>query len=186
MSNINLTTNIEEKKLAPLPMINGGLLAITLFFLLTAVSWVGITIYNKNVKSQIDAVKSQYDKSYNSIVSNNKARDVADFQNRTDQVKKMLDGDSGGNTVQNLGIIEKIILPSVYLDSYAYDKQNGQITLRCVTDNYNNVAKQILSFKTFKDENNFSYFSVAKAGETTLNQEIGKVNFPIVLKINKK
>ena len=74
----------------------------------------------------------------------------------------------------------------MHIDSYAYDKQNKQITLQCVTDNYNNVAKQILSFKTFKDENNFSYFSVAKAGEATLSPDAGTVNFPIILKINKK
>lgn len=186
MANINLTTSTQEKEPLSFTMINGGLLVITIIFFLTVISYIGIILYSRTVKGHIDDVKNQYNASYESVISNNKAKDVADFQNRTDTIKKLLSSDSTGNVFEDFAVIEKIILPNVHIDSYAYDSQKNQVTLQCVADNYNTVAKQILSFKTFKDENNFSYFSVTKAGEATLSPDAGTVSFPVTLKINNK
>lgn len=172
MANINLITEDVNKKKASLSE-TGTIWGLVILFLVLAL-YGGILFYKSRVANEINQVKSEYGQKYNQAVVG-QAKEMADFQNRLTIAGKLIG--QGKNMSDNLTAIEKSMLLNVYLDSYKYDDKSSAITVGCVGDNYNVVAKQITAFK------NSSYFSGVTGGKTTFNKEKNKINFDIDLKI---
>jgi hypothetical protein len=173
MANINLSSEgIREK--SPMNVGRKGTVTLVLILFLIIATYGGELIYGEKLTKDISQLQNEYKSSYGNLSEGNFLI-VADFQNRLNIAKAEID--EGKNIRENLAEIEKLITPGVYLSSYKYTKKDNTILLGCVGDNYNLAAKQILSFKKS------TWFSDASGGETSLDSELGKVNFKVNLKL---
>lgn len=102
-------------------------------------------------------------------------KDVIDLQNRISLIKNLVK--KNNVTLDVLNQVEKTLVSGVYLNSYTADKNAKTLGLECVADNYDAVARQILSFKSS------SSFSDVAVKNTGLSSD-GKINFSLDLKLN--
>lgn len=173
MTNINLITEDVSKKKGSLSD-TGSVLGLIVLLLVLAL-YGGILFYKGRVVNEAIQAKSEYDQKYNEAVTG-RAKEVADFQNRLVAAGKLIG--QGRNVSDNLAAVETALLPNVYLDSYGYDDETSSVTINCVGDNYNTVAKQIRSFK------NSSFFSEVASGKTSFDKVKNKIDFEIDLKLS--
>ena len=172
MSNINLA--IEETPKNNSRTVKTGLLISAIVLILLICLYGALLFINKKVSAQISSVQNQYKTEYNKLLAGD-GNNIIDFENRSKVAQKLISQDKPVSV--SFSQIENSLLPAVYLTSYKYDKKKGMITLDCVGDNFNTVAKQILSFK----EN--GYFSQVIPGASQINILTNQLNFSINLKI---
>jgi hypothetical protein len=173
MSSINLNLVKEEEAPKNTGIFSKSLITSILILIITGILYGALLFINKNISTKIQGVDSQYQEEYNKFLSGN-ANEIIDFKNRNDAAGKLLSSDQPMNKI--LAQIESSILPAVYLDSLSYDKDKKLVLLSCFTDNFNTVAKQILSFK----QND--YFSAVIPGPSLMKEQ-NKLNFSVDLKI---
>jgi hypothetical protein len=172
MININLKTdgNSNKEKVdwgKALPLAAALLVVIGAAYLV-------VTFYTKKYEDGTKAAQNDYDQKLDNLKKGN-AKDVFDFQNRLSESKKMLDGNLNPNNT--LGEIEKVIIPSAYLTAYQFDAEKNSLDLTYSVSNYNDVAKQIASFKKT------DYFSEVSLGDMKLSGQDGKISVSVNLKI---
>ncbi|KKP79977.1 MAG: hypothetical protein A2271_01105 [Candidatus Moranbacteria bacterium RIFOXYA12_FULL_35_19] len=172
MSNINLSTT-EEVSTKGSSIVGKGLaLSIAILVFLGIVYGV-LILTNKEISSKIKSVQNDYEMEFNNFLAGNSS-EIIDFKNRSDVAKKMLvENKSMANILSH---IESATLPTVYLNSLDYDKSTNKVAISCMGDNFQTVAKQVLSFK--QD----NYFSAVMLGHSSLDSKnANKVNFDIDL-----
>jgi hypothetical protein len=81
--------------------------------------------------------------------------------------------------LEALGKIGSAIIPEVYLESFNFVAEKGQINLNFVVKNYHLVANQIASLKKL------DYFSEIEVNETK-NRDDGEIDLPLILNIKDK
>jgi hypothetical protein len=121
-------------------------------------------LYGKYLTRTISATKLAYDDKFKSILSGN-ATEVFDFKSRMALSEEL--SKQGENIPENFIEVEKKIVPNAYLTGYKFDNKGKSIVLSGGADNYNTIAKQILSFK----ESN--YFSGVIGGKTGVSSGEG-------------
>ena len=171
MSNINLSTeNISKRE--PKRMEKSLVYTIS-FLVLLAVIYVGLIAANRGISSKIKTTEAEYDVEYSNFLSGNSDQ-VLDFQNRSDAAKKILDENKSMADI--LGKIESSTLPSIYLNNLKYDKDKKTVSIEGLSDDFQLVAEQILSFK----QND--YFSAVIPDRSFVDSNNGnKVNFSLDL-----
>ncbi|MFA6974159.1 MAG: PilN domain-containing protein [Parcubacteria group bacterium] len=171
MANINLATNsyAADKKTFSY---NAGLMVVGGVLLALVIGYGVILFFDRSAQAKIGTTNEQYETEYQKLISGNK--DLVDFQNRIVVAKELVPQESAGYS--SLPAVEKAMVPSVYLKDFNYDQAQKTISVGGVADNFDMLAKQILSFKKS------DYFTEVSAGATTLDQK-GKVNFALKLKI---
>lgn len=160
MSNINLATEEYSRKNTG-PISTGPIFLIVVLALLV-VAYGALIFLNRSVSAKIKITEDEYKSEYNKFLAGN-GNEVLDFKNRSDVAKKILAEDQSATTM--LTQIEASILPQVRLENLTYDKARGEVKLSCIGDNFETLAKQILSFK----QNN--YFSIVTSNQSNLNSE---------------
>lgn len=175
MINMNLKTDASSDR-QKIVFGNAIPLAVTLLVIIV-LGYAAILIYTKKINDQISKTEMSYIQKLDDLKKGN-AKNVFDFQNRLSESKKLLSANY--NSTDNLRELEKIMIPGVYLNGYEFDGEKKSLRLECIASNYNDVAKQILSFK--KSE----YFSSVVAGETSLSDKDGKIIFGVNLNIVNK
>lgn len=175
MSGINLTTG-DNREIVNTEKLNLGLLALFIVFILSLVLYGTFLFLNSRMSDEIKTTRDQFDAMYADL-KDEKARQVVDFQNRLDLSKRSLEESRALKA--DLEVIESLIVPGSYLESFKYDQATKTIALGCLADNYNTTAKQILSFKKS------SAFTSVSAGTTSVKStsEGGKemIAFEVVL-----
>ena len=151
----------------------GNIVLFIILFLVLA-AYGGLLYWKSTLEKNIAQANNDHSADVAKF-SSDKAKGVVDFQNRLTIAKNLLSDNS--NNVNYLSALEKNIIPGVYVDSYNFDKTTNVIKLNCVADNYNIVAKQILSFKT-----SGQYVSVF-GGQTSLDATKNKINVSVTLNI---
>lgn len=175
MVNINLAT--DDSKQSALSTIGGGNFILFVAFFLVLAGYGGLLIWKNVLDKNIQKTKEM--SSVNLVkFSDQKAKDVVDFQDRLDIANGLLT--KGVNNFAYLSSVEKYIVPGVYINSYKFDDATKTITLAAMGDNYNLIAKQILNFKTASE------FSSVFGGQTVFDKEKNKINATIVLTIKQK
>ncbi len=172
MSNVNLATEkIPQNKAKK---IGKGLIISIVSLVLVICLYVVLLFMNKKVSAQIVAVQSQFKSEYNKFLASN-ANEVFDFKKRSNLAKKLISADRSQRSIFNQ--LEKDLLPQVYLNSYSYNKNKNNLSLNCSGDNFNVVAKQVLSFKKS------NYFQKVSLRKSELSIENNRVEFIINLKL---
>lgn len=178
MGNINLATEIEERDQKP-ELVSKSLGVAILMLVLALLVWGGLVFGKKNLEGRINSVKAQYDSEYEKFLTGN-AKEVADFENRSGIASALLEEKINAGSF--LAEIEKSMVTGAYLDSLKYEAESGTLTLVGAANDYNVVAKQILSFK----QN--SMFSSVVPKETGMeageNDGQTKIIFNLELKLN--
>jgi hypothetical protein len=169
MANINLVTNREEGS-----MLGAGAGILFGIFILTGLIYGGLLFYGKQLDNKLTVSNDGFESKAKSFVGSD-ANKAVDFQQRLVISGELLAEERSGN--KDIGKIEEAIVVGVYVGSYKYNNTTKAVTLDCFADNYETVAKQILSFKSF------DYFSNVLAGETKFDTKNNKINFPVVLTI---
>ena len=172
MSNINLATGETPRNNSRTS--KSGLLISVIVLILLICLYGALLFINKKVSAQISSVQNQYKTEYGKLLAGD-GNNIIDFENRSKVARKLISQNKPVSV--SFSQIENSLLPSVYLTSYKYDKKKGIIALNCVGDNFNTVAKQILSFKENK------YFYQVIPGASQINAQTNQLSFSINLKI---
>lgn len=174
MENLNLAAGIGSNKKDE-EALSSGLKTIIAVTVLIIISYFALIVWGNYLNGSISAVKEEYQRKHDAFINQN-AKDAIDFQNRLvlagDLSKKQRD------TVMDLREVEKLAIPGVFINTYEYKDDSKIATLECYADNFDLVAKQILSFKSS------NYFSVVSAGKSVFDLEKKKAIFSISLKVN--
>ncbi|MFA6160064.1 MAG: hypothetical protein WC678_03175 [Parcubacteria group bacterium] len=173
MPNINLAT--ENVPRGSSNSIGKGLLSVIIILILVIVLYGALLFVNSQLSSKTKAVQDEYDLEYQKFLSGN-GNEIIDFKNRSDVAEKIIAENK--SMAEIMSHIESSMLSSVYLNSLKYDKTSKTISLLCVGDNFQTVAKQILSFK---QDNYFSAVIPSRNSIDTKNNN--KLNFSIDLVI---
>jgi len=173
MANINLSSEGAKEKLS-IDMGNGGLVVLIIIMFIIIALYGGELFYGKKLAKEISQLQSEYAADYGDP-SKGDFLTVADFSGRLGIARSEVN--DGKDIRENLGEIEKLMIPGVYLSSYKYNDKGNSIVLECIGDNYNLAAKQILNFKKS------TWFSEVFGGETSFDSQSGKIEFKVNLKL---
>jgi len=168
MANLNLAEAEYQQNKSSISY-TGGLVVIFVILVMLLGGYLWIYFSEKSVDSSAASAKSQYDEQYAKLTGTGN-KDVVDFQNRILTAKGLTDQEKAG--YQSLPATEQSMVPGTYLESFSYDQSKKTVTVIGVADNYNILAKQILSFKKS------DYFSDISTGATSLDKN-GKVDFSL-------
>lgn len=169
MVNINLTTKQEDAGAGSAVREWGVFIAVVI---LTALIYAGVFSYNRWLNQDLAVKNDEYKTKYDSLME--KGKSVFDFQNRLEVAKPLVV--EKNYALESLGQIEKAIVPEVYVESFDFDSEKGQISLTCVTQNYRLMANQIASLKKM------DYFSEI-AIDNTVTRDDGMIEFTLGLTI---
>lgn len=168
MVNINLVTDGKNRDSM------SGISGLAVLLLLVLGLYAFLVFYGKNLDEKTNNLKTEYNSKRTSLIDGD-SKKILDFENRLILSRELIAQER--DIKQDMGKIEEAIVSGAYLDAYSYDAQTKAITLSCYADNYETIAKQILSFK------GSSYFSSVLAGETKFDTKSSRINFPVVLTI---
>lgn len=173
MPNINLATeDISRKNSSPM---GKGLFFSIILLVLVIVLYGGLLITNKILSSKISEAENEYNIEYDKFLSGD-GNEIIDFESRSQEAEKIIT--EGKSAADILSQVEKTMIPSVYVNSFKYDKNKNTISLICVADSFQTMSKQILSFKQDK------YFSVVIPKQGSLDpKENNKIIFNIDLQV---
>ena len=169
MVNINLVTDGKDRE-----GIGSGISSLAILLLLVLGVYAFLVFYGKSLDKKINNLKLEYSNKRGSLIEGD-SKKILDFENRLFLSKKLLLEER--DIKQDIEKIEGLIVSGAYLNSYSYDEATKAITLDCYGDNYEIIAKQILSFKSS------DYFLSVLAGETKFDAKSNRISFPVVLTI---
>lgn len=173
MPNINLATENVTK--TDSISIGKSLLSVIIILILTIVFYGILLFANFQLSLKTKNIQDNYNIEYQKFLSGN-GNEIIDFKNRSDVAEKIIA--ENRSMAEIMSHIEGSMLPSVYLESFKYNEATRKVSLICVGDNFQTVAKQILSFK--QD----SYFSDVIPSRSAIDTKISnKLNFDIDLVI---
>jgi hypothetical protein len=171
MVNINLTTEKINVKKPPLfkreVVILGGLLAVLVM------AYGGLLFYEKSIMKKIEGKDAEYMQVYRELTEGN-TKSIFDFQNRLSLASSLFS--TGNPTLDNLKKMEEMIIPGIYISSFDYDIEQNKIKLNLAAQNYNLIAKQVLSFKKS------GYFLEVGVSSSQIDANI--IRFPVSLTLN--
>ena len=99
------------------------------------------------------------------------------FQNRLNIANELFG--KKDKTLEILDELEKRIIPGNYINSYDYDYEKKNLKIELVCNEYNNVAKQVLSLK------NSSFFSEVALSKSSVDEK-GDIRMPVELRVISK
>lgn len=155
----------------------GWMIRLEIILIVLIIGGFAFLIFDiSNLDKKIAATKSDYEAQV-AILKGESARNVFDFQSRMDESDKLLSGNIDSKAI--LQEVEKTIIPEIYLSSLKFDTAKKEIALVCVAKNFEQVARQIASFKKT------SYFLGVAAGESEITEK-GEIEFPVSLSVSIK
>jgi uncharacterized protein (UPF0333 family) len=137
------------------------------------VAYLWIFFSSKSTAAKTESANSQYGIEYKKFISGDN-KDVMDFQNRLMVAKDLLNQKNSG--YGSMPAIEAAMVQGVYLKSFDYEQSKNSVAVEGVADNFDIMAKQILSFKQS------AFVAGVTTGTTSLDNN-GKVNFTLNLSI---
>lgn len=172
MANINLSTSTAGYVNQRDSVARSGLISIFMILVFVLALYGGLIGWKKNLNNKIAAATKSYDAIYAELMSGMNI-EVTDLQNRIFISKKLIKQDKLTRDV--LEIIEKNIVSGVYLNLYDSNMGDHKLKLEGLANSYNDLSRQILSFKSSK-----TFSSVSLIDSKVL--ESGKISFSIEIK----
>lgn len=172
MANINLSTRttgyVNQRDVSA----KSGIISIFIILVLVLALYGGLIGWKKNLDNKIAAATKVYDDIYAELMSGMNI-EVTDLQNRIFISKKLIKQDKLTRDV--LESIEKNIVSGVYLTLYDSNVGSHKLKLEGLANSYNDLSRQILSFKSSE-----SFSNVSVSDSKIL--ESGKISFSIEIK----
>ncbi len=173
MVNINLSTFNESQRNNPILSVK-KIVSLVIVIVVFSGVYAGTLLYKGFLDNKAAANANEQLKAEQSIKEGS-SKDIFDFQARLVLANKEIE--KKNISLESLNKIQELMVNGVHLLSYEYDSKTNGITLVSETNNYNLVARQILSFKKS------GYLSNVKISETDLRE--GKISFSVEATINQ-
>jgi hypothetical protein len=174
MVNINLTAGPPHEEIEEKTNSQKELLVLLAIVLILFLAYGGLYYYNKGLKNESLRASEERETKTSAFLASEETKNFFDFQNRLNIANGLFVKKN-----KNLGILdelEKIIIPGIYISTYDYDDEAKTLKLELVCDEYNNVAKQVLSLKKS------NYFSEIILSESRIDEK-GDIRMPIELRL---
>jgi hypothetical protein len=167
MNNINLLESAQGKNGLNGSSIrrSGAFIIPFLILIFIFLAWGGTKFYSSHLTGQIAEENSKIQSETATLSGKNVDR-VIDFNERMNRSLK--ETSSRSNINDCFKDLENSMVSGARIDSLSYSED--RIDIKVVADNFQTVARQILSFK------NSNYFKDLKMAETSRDAD-GKVNF---------
>lgn len=175
MAGINLSQSIQSGRAVKRSLFDKGLVVSLILFFVVAGIWGGMRLYIKTLDDKI-AVFDQELSNYSAELRGTQVDRVADFDNRLSLIAENLKDTT--DPKQSLEQIEGLVIPTVVLTEYAYDREKALVTVGGETDNFKYLAQQIMSLKS---QPLFGELKVDSIGKT----ETGRIEFSLTAKLAK-
>lgn len=166
MEGINLSASLEKARKESI--IFNGKLVVFLIFFVTLVSWGGMWWYLKMLNDDF-AKKTVLLEESSTKLQGIAVDRVVSFDTRLMLSMNQIADDST-NTEALLNQVEKLTLSSVQLTKYEFNNADKSVVIKGETDDFKDVAQQLMNFKT---ENLFSGMTV----ESLEKNESGRIVF---------
>lgn len=163
------TTNLyqssnEESSTSTIWSRNKGFFFSLGMIVLTFMVLFGLKALVAVLEKRQDSLQKEIDKERNSLVKESNFGLIADIISRINLIKNNLNiknGDvSRSDMKMTLSYVEKALIPEIYLSSYTYTN-NNEASVIFVSNNFNDAARQVLSFKKMAEKDSEGNFSGA-------------------------
>lgn len=121
----------------------------------------GLRAYGDYLDNQITMVDGQT-REITAQFSGESVTRISDFQKRLDIIAEKLK-DSQKNAQGSFGIVESLMIPGITLTSYSYNAEEKSLVLKAITDDFQKIAQQVMSFKSNSSVTN-TFVKNAKRG----------------------
>ena len=177
MTNINLDSKGlgSDNETGKIKLFSKGFIIMFLILILVVALYIVLLFGKTYLAGQLKSVAEEQKNVLDSLVGNEKSRNVVDFQRRTEVANSLLGKDQ--NMAEYLGYLEQTVIPKVNLKDFSFNEKEKNITVNCLTEDYLSVATQILSFK------NSGFFASVIGGENTFDKGENKIEFMVKLKL---
>lgn len=174
MVNINLSAGPPHEEIEKKTNSQKELLALLAIVLVLFLTYGGLYYYDSGLKKESSMASQERETKANAFLDSAETKNFFDFQNRLNIAGALFE--KKGRTPAILDELEKIIIPGTYINSYDYDDDKKILKIELVCDEYNNVAKQVLSLK------NSGFFSKVSLSKTYVDVG-GNISMPVELKL---
>jgi hypothetical protein len=169
MANINLSTSEVGYANRNDHSAKNGLISILAILVFIVTLYGGLIAWKNSLDSKIIVATNTYNANYKELM-NGMNVEVTDLQNRIFISKKLIKQDKLLRNI--LESVEKNIVSGVFLTTYDSDRDAQKLKLVGFANSYNDLSRQILSFKSSKA------FSNVSVGASDIS-ESGKISFSI-------
>jgi len=172
MAGINLSQSMtgndgsSKKKEA---LFDTGFVVAFLIFLVVVLGWAGLRFYITQLNKQITALDTTIAE-HNAELQGGAVDRVADFDRRLQFLAE--NATERTEPSQIFSQLESLMVPSNALLEYEYNKTEKVITFSARTNNYRNIAEQVISLKSEK------MFSSVKVDTIDRDKE-GRITFTL-------
>lgn len=174
MVNINLSSGGMSPQQTGEKISWGWMIPLEIVLIVIILGGFAFLLYDiSSLNKKIETAKSDYE-AQALILKSESAKNVFDFQNRMNESDKLLSSSADMKVI--LQETEKSVIPEIYLFSFNFDAAKKEATAVCVGKSFEQVARQIASFKKS------TYFSKVSAGESEITDK-GEIKFPVTLGI---
>jgi hypothetical protein len=175
MNGMNLASSMPEKKVKMRRTFDNYFIFITGIFFLVIVLFAGLRWYIGVLDKRLANFDTTLAENAMQLRGEEVDR-VAHFDQRLKLIENQLDG-SNVDSQKLLSQLEGLVIPSVKLTKYEYNKVENSVEIAGETDSFKSVAQQIISFKS---ENLFDKIKI----ESLVVAEGGRVEFVFTSKPN--
>jgi len=144
MVGLNLSSSIAEKK--EITISDSSLAVISIIFFLVVAGFGGLRWYIKTLDNKLMDLEASLNENA-SRLRGDKVNRVAYFDARLRLIEQQLNGDAV-DSKRLLGQMESLVLPNVRLTKYEYNETGKFVVVSGETENFKNVAQQIISLKS--------------------------------------
>ena len=153
MTTINLYQNQQkEQKSFSFRAANSGLLFSLSIFTITIVTLIGLKFAVFLLNKQNEALITAVQKEKESMIGLSNLEQVVDMQARLKQIKDNLQiKNSQVSRIQMTQILDHLsseVNAGIVISSYKYENDKNKVTLTFNANNFSDVARQILNFKS--------------------------------------
>ena len=143
MTTINLQQDQREELINNTGKLNFGLVVFAIVFSIILLSYIGLKVGSNFFNQKNAKLREQILSTGASLNGSKSVDDVIDLQFRVKQIKDNLD--SRVEVTGTLDKVAKAVIPGVVFSSYSDVDKKIEINFRA--NDFNNVSKQIFSFK---------------------------------------
>ena len=176
MVNINLTAGPPHEEIEKKTNSQKELLALLVITLVLFLAYGGLYYYNTGLKKESGAAIQDRETRISAFLDSQGTKIFFNFQNRLNIANELFG--KKDKTLEILDELEKRIISGNYINSYEYDDEKKTLKLGLICNEYNNVAKQVLSLKSS------SFFSKVNLSKSYVDEK-GDISMPVELVLSK-
>jgi len=174
MSGINLSQSLEPEGSSSnkIKIIDRGTYLSLGLLVVVFLVFGGAKLYNNSIKNKIEVTENNIKEESNKIKQDDVER-ISDFYTRIGKVNEFVE--SSDNIKGTLDKVERMIMQRAYIESLSYNVANNSVSLKIVSNDIEDMARQIVSLKEkdyIKEVSMFQGYGKSEDGKVSYDLEI--------------